>query len=53
MANALNVLDRSIWVHDSELDVAIHVLEEQFYQLPPDLVTVFWVYPLQPLLPLR
>ena len=51
MADAMNVFECSIGFHDSELDVAIYFLEERPIACHPELVTVFWVYSLHPLVP--
>ena len=51
MADAVNVFKCSVREHDSELYVAICFREECLITCRLDLVTVFWVYPLEPLLP--
>src|SRR6266478_2937320 len=51
MADAMNVFKCSVRVHDSELYVAICFREECLLTCCLDLVTIFWVYPLEPLLP--
>src|SRR6266481_9261567 len=49
MADAMNVFDCSIGLHDSELYVAIYFREERPFTRQLHLIAVFWVYSLQPL----
>src|ERR1700743_2780964 len=54
MAQATNVFDRAIRQHDSFFGFGIYLLDEHpIAGLPPDFIAIFWVHPLQPLLPLR
>src|SRR6202008_2627535 len=49
MADAMNVFDCSIRLHDSELYVATYFIEECPFIRHLQLFAVFWVYSLQPL----
>src|SRR4029077_14697873 len=52
MADPVNMLDCSIGFHRSELNVAMHFLEKGPITRHPELVPVFRVYSLHPLVPL-
>src|SRR4029077_14831807 len=49
MADAMNVFDCSIELHDSELYVAIYFIDECRFTRLLQLFAVFWVHSLQPL----
>src|SRR5246127_1254370 len=51
VADAMNLFDCAIGCHGSELDVAMYFLEERPISCHPELVPVFWVYSLYPLVP--
>ena len=53
MADAMNVFDCSIRFNDPELDVAVHFLKEHPVSCQPELLTIFRVDSLRPLLPGR